>query len=117
MTYAVRVRLYNARLTGPATEPLADTDPDLRDGAPGCEIAETLEGVGQVLRDLCAAFYGPAVQLLGLSDMALGAYLAAMREHISKASALSYNQSYIVKSGGVVDWWYACVDVHRSVAP
>lgn len=116
MTYAVRVRLYNADLRGPVVEPEADTDPDLRDGAPGSERAEGLEDVGTVLRELCAAMH-PGAQLLGLSDRALGAYLAVMREHISKTSALSYNQSYSIKTGACVDWWHACVDVHRVVSP
>lgn len=116
MTYALRVRLYHADIRGPAVEPVADTDPDVRDGEPGSERAETLEDVGEVLRDLCLAMH-PDVELLGLSDRALGAYLAAMREHISKAGALSYNQSYSVKRGHAVDWWYASVDVHRIVSP
>lgn len=116
MTYAVRVRLYNAAANGPLSPVVADTDPDLRDGAPGSERAEGLEDVGQVLRDVCA-FAHPGAQLLGLSDRALGAYLAVMREHISKTSALSYNQSYCIKNGASADWWHACVDVHRAVSP
>lgn len=112
MTYAVRVRLYNGPAQGPAIEPAADTDPDVRDGAPGSERAAALEDVGQVLRELAAAFHGPETRLLGLSDMALGAYLTMMREHIGKANALSYQQSYCFKGAIGADWWHARVDVH-----
>lgn len=113
MTYAVRIRLYPGSPRDPEREPEADTDPDAREGAPGCERADDLEDVGQVLRELCAAYHGPAVELLGLSDMALGAYLLMMREHLSKTRVLQYQQSYSIKMGRRVDWWYARVDVHR----
>lgn len=116
MTYAVRVRLYCGDIRGPELEPKADTDPDLKDGAPGSERAEGLEDVGQVLRDLCEAMH-PGAQLLGLSDMANGAYLASMREHIGKTRALTYQQSYSVKAGHRVDWWFSRVDVHLLVSP
>ncbi len=113
MTYAIRIRLYFADIKGPDVEPEADTDPDVRDGAPGSERAEELEGVGEILRELAQAFHADAEQLLGLSDMANGAYLRVMRDHIGKANALTYQQAYSVKVGHAVHWWHARVDVHR----
>lgn len=134
MTYAVRIRLYkgSAQAAIPGQEPEADTDPDARDGAPGSERAPDLEDVGQVLRELAQAFHGPGaeliaagqtfdglgLQIIGLSDMALGPYLTLMREHIGKTHALTYQQSYRVRGVGPFDDpWFARVDVHRAIAP
>lgn len=116
MTYAVRVRLYQGDIRGPEIEPQADTDPDLKDGAPGSERAAGLEDVGQVLRELAEAMH-PGAALLGLSDMANGAYLTSMREHIGKTRVLTYQQSYSVKTDNRVDWWFARVDVQLLVSP
>lgn len=112
MTYALRIRLYFADIRGPDTEPEADTDPDVPEGAPGSERAEELEDVGEVLRELAYAYHEGA-GLLGLSDRANGAYLLVMRDHIGKANALTYQQAYMVKVGHVVHTWHARVDVHR----
>lgn len=90
MPYAIRVRLYR----GDTLE--ADTDPELEPGEPGSEVAKDLEAVQGAMVELCTAFHGPDVTLLGFSPIAMTTYLAGLRSRASNSGSMLYRQGYIV---------------------
>lgn len=90
MPYAIRVRLY----CGPTLE--ADTDPELPLGEPGSEVVADIEAMQRAMVELCEAFHGPDVKLLGFSPLAMGAYSAGIRSRARSDHTLTYRQGYIV---------------------
>lgn len=90
MPYAIRVRLYH----GDVLE--ADTDPELPDDAPGAEVVQDLKASQRALVELCEAFHGPNVQLLGFGPDALDAYGARLKSLALMRSRFNYSQGYTV---------------------
>lgn len=90
MPYAIRVRLYR----GDTLE--ADTDPDTAPQAPGAEVVQDLESVQRAMVDLCRAFHGEGVRLLGFGRNAQHAYLSMMRSRAGLDRPFNYRQGYSV---------------------
>lgn len=114
MPYAVRVRLYSSSEMDPATLE-ADTDPDLDDDATGSEVVPDLAAAQAALVELCGAFHGPEVRLLGFGPIPMDSRLAWLQELRRGGETLDSSYGYIVLLATpqlrIATWWRAQVDI------
>jgi len=104
--WRVRIRLYGPQS---ATEPEADTDPDLPPDKAGTAVVHGLPGVAEFLRDVATPAHAPS-HLSGLEPDTLRHRLKSLRPTLSRRGG---NATWRVPYQVDFKDWMARVDVEK----
>ena len=114
VAWRLRLRLYATDDT--ATEPVADSDPDLPPDQSGTIICRGLPAVADYLRDTATAFHTgaddhPGLTITGLDSATLAHRIKGLRPTLSRRGG---NAVFRVAYGTPGHEWLARIDIERA---